>query len=201
LLTDHEEGVGGSGSNSALPVREAQPAVVSQAETTDETSSSGIPSGEIRRTFTSMRDPGRSNIDRSQLNVGDQPTQTGQGPSQAEAQTRAYLTRVTICVGDLELVDVNVAVVGDPTVDSGPRNAESDEPRMIGDFDGSAREFWNLYIDEAKSDDDAQINTVKEGMDSDLIFVRSRSTRQYGLEYAYVWPHRPVYFLLLSQHL
>jgi hypothetical protein len=67
----------------------------------------------------------------------------------------------------------------------GPRNTTSDseseeqpeeqpeEPRMIGDFDGSANEFWKLYRDEAKSHDDARINTLKEGMDSALIFVRS----------------------------
>jgi hypothetical protein len=69
---------------------------------------------------------------------------------------------------------------------------------MIGDFDGSAGEFWKLYRDEAKSHDDAQINTLKEGMDSALIFVRSYSIR--GLGYADAWPHRLVYFLLLSQH-
>jgi hypothetical protein len=28
---------------------------------------------------------------------------------------------------------------------------------MIGDFDGSATEFWKLFRDEAKSHDDAQI--------------------------------------------
>jgi hypothetical protein len=48
---------------------------------------------------------------------------------------------------------------------------------MIGDFDGSANEFWKLYTDEAKSDDNARINTLKEGMDSALIFVRSYSIR------------------------
>ena len=66
-----------------------------------------------------------------------------------------------------------------PTFDPGPRNttsgSESKEPRMIGDFDGSANEFWKLYRDEAKSHDDARISTLKEGMDSALIFVRSYS--------------------------
>ena len=52
-------------------------------------------------------------------------------------------------------------------------DTESEEPRMIGDFDGSANEFWKLFRDEAKSHDDARINTLKEGMDSALIFVRS----------------------------
>jgi hypothetical protein len=70
-------------------------------------------------------------------------------------------------------------VASNPTVDSGPRNttsdSESEEPRMIGDFDGSANEFWKLYRDEAESHDNARINTLKEGMDSALIFVRSYS--------------------------
>ena len=50
---------------------------------------------------------------------------------------------------------------------------------MIGDFDGGASEFWKLYRDEAKSYDDARINTLKEGMDSALIFVRSYSIRAH----------------------
>jgi hypothetical protein len=88
---DHEEGVGGS--DSALSVREAQP-VVSQGETLDETSSSAcccIPSG-VFRPFTSMR--GGSNVEHSQRNVSDQPTQTGQGSSQAEAQFRTYFLTI-----------------------------------------------------------------------------------------------------------
>ena len=44
---------------------------------------------------------------------------------------------------------------------------------MIGDFDGSANEFWKLFGNEAKNHDDARINALKEGMDSALIFVRS----------------------------
>ncbi len=48
---------------------------------------------------------------------------------------------------------------------------------MIGDFDGGANEFWKLYRDEAKSHDDARINTLKDGMESALVFVRSYSVR------------------------
>jgi hypothetical protein len=80
-----------------------------------------------------------------------------------------------------DLTNINIDVASNPTVDSGPSNTTSDsgseEPRMIGDFDGSANEFWKLYRDEAKSHDDARINTLKEGMDSALIFVRSYSVR------------------------
>jgi Family of unknown function (DUF6535) len=76
------------------------------------------------------------------------------------------------------LTNINIAVASIPTFDRGSRNTtsesdtESEEPRMIGDFDGSASEFWKLYRDEAKSHDDARINTLKGGMDSALIFVR-----------------------------
>ncbi|KAI0270110.1 hypothetical protein BGY98DRAFT_1083615, partial [Russula aff. rugulosa BPL654] len=60
-----------------------------------------------------------------------------------------------------------------PTLDPRPRtsDSESEERRMIGDFDGSANEFWKLYRDEAKSHDDATIGTIKDGMDSALIFA------------------------------
>ena len=68
-------------------------------------------------------------------------------------------------------------MASNPTIDRGPRNPTSEEPRMIGDFDGSASEFWKLFKDEANSHDDARINTLKEGMDSALIFVSSYSVR------------------------
>jgi hypothetical protein len=48
---------------------------------------------------------------------------------------------------------------------------------MIGDFDGSSTALWTLFRDEAKSHDDARINTLKKGMESALIFVRSYSAR------------------------
>ena len=70
-------------------------------------------------------------------------------------------------------MDTKSATASNPTVDSGPRDTTShpesghqpeeppEEPRMIGDFDGSASEFWKLFRDEAKSHDDARINTPK----------------------------------------
>ena len=48
---------------------------------------------------------------------------------------------------------------------------------MVGGFDGSASEFWKLFRNEAKSHDDARIDTLKEGMESALIFVCSYSVR------------------------
>ena len=86
--------------------------------------------------------------------------------------------------GDLNnLTNIIIAVASNTTIDSGPRIPEFDqqpeeppeEPRMIGDFDGSSNALWTLFRDEAKSYDDARINTLKDDMDGVLIFVRSYS--------------------------
>jgi hypothetical protein len=84
-----------------------------------------------------------------------------------------------------DLTNINIAAASNSSFDSGPRDptfeSEPDEqpeepleePRVIGDFDGSSNALWTLFRDEAKSHDDAQINTLKEDMESALIFVRS----------------------------
>ena len=59
----------------------------------------------------------------------------------------------------------------EPFGDSADRG--SDEERMIGDFDGGANALWTLYGKEAKSYDDAKIQTLKDDMDGVLIFVCS----------------------------
>ena len=51
---------------------------------------------------------------------------------------------------------------------------------MIGDFDGSANALWTLYGNEAKSYDEAGIQTLKDDMDGVLIFVRSCYIYQYS---------------------
>jgi hypothetical protein len=72
---------------------------------------------------------------------------------------------------------------------------------MIGDFDGSSNALWTLFRDEAKSHDDARIVTLKDDMESSLIFVRSYPICTCdGLGCTDAWSHRPVYFLLLSRH-
>ena len=43
---------------------------------------------------------------------------------------------------------------------------------MIGDFDGNSNALWTLFKDEAKNHDDTTIYTLKEDMESALIFVR-----------------------------
>lgn len=52
-------------------------------------------------------------------------------------------------------------------------NAHQDTPEqpMIGDFDDSANALWSLYGKEAKSHDEARIQTLKEDMEGVLIFV------------------------------
>ena len=72
---------------------------------------------------------------------------------------------------------------------------------MIGDFDGSSNALWTLFRDEAKSHDDAQIVTLKDDMESSLIFVRSYPIYTFdGLCHTDALSHRQVYFLLLSLH-
>ncbi|KAF8260913.1 hypothetical protein EI94DRAFT_1811086 [Lactarius quietus] len=44
-------------------------------------------------------------------------------------------------------------------------------PRMIGDFDDNANSLWSLHLGEAKSHDEARINSLKDDMDSVLIFA------------------------------
>ena len=91
--------------------------------------------------------------------------------------------------GDInDLININIAATGDSYFDSGsgPRRYATfdsgseeqpeeppEEPRMIGDFDGSSNVLWTLFRDETKSHDDARINTLKDDMESALIFVRS----------------------------
>jgi hypothetical protein len=84
-------------------------------------------------------------------------------------------------------MDTKLAAANNPTPESAPRNTtsaadpqqKSEEPHIIGDFDGSANEFWKLFKDEAKSHDDARIYALKEDMESALIFVRSYSIHAY----------------------
>jgi hypothetical protein len=64
----------------------------------------------------------------------------------------------------------------DPPVNFAPGiniDSEPEEKRMIGDFGGSANALWTLYGKEAKSHDEARIQTLKDDMDGVLIFVRS----------------------------
>ncbi len=51
-------------------------------------------------------------------------------------------------------------------------NNSSQEPHMIGDFEGGANALWTLYGKEAKSHDEARMQTLKGDMDGVLIFVR-----------------------------
>ena len=92
------------------------------------------------------------------------------------------------------------------SVDSRPRYDSPDEEpqkiRMIGDFDSGASALWTLYKEEAKSRDQARIQTLKEDMDGVLIFVRLCSSCAHNvLHDADAHSHRPVYSLRLSHRL
>jgi len=91
-------------------------------------------------------------------------------------------------------------------IDSSPRGGSPDgepqEMRMIGDFDSGASALWSLYRDEAKSRDEARIQTLKEDMDGVLIFVRSCSScARNVLHSTDAHSHRLVYSLRLSHRL
>lgn len=69
-------------------------------------------------------------------------------------------------------------VANDSLVDPGSRNGTpvskpNEERPKISDFDRSANELWTLFGTEAKSHDDARVNTLKDDMDGVLIFVCS----------------------------
>jgi len=64
------------------------------------------------------------------------------------------------------------AVGNDPPVNGGSSGPGPEEKHMIGDFDSGANGLWTLYGKEAKSHDEAQIQTLKEDMDGVLVFVR-----------------------------
>jgi hypothetical protein len=83
---------------------------------------------------------------------------------------------------------------GDPAA----ADDSSREPRMIGDFDGSANPLWALYGKEAKSHDEARIQNLKDDMDGVLIFVRPYFVLPITDS---VIIHRPVYFPPLSRRL
>ena len=103
--------------------------------------------------------------------------------------------------GDLnDLTNINIAVASNPNIDPGPCNTELKEPRMIGDFDGSANEFWKLFRDEAKSHDDARIGTIKEGMDSALIFVRLYSVHTPFMDLVILMHGCTGWFILCCSH-
>ncbi|KAI9433138.1 hypothetical protein H4582DRAFT_2101758 [Lactarius indigo] len=48
---------------------------------------------------------------------------------------------------------------------------DTTEPRVIGDFDDSANALWSLHKKEAKSHDEARIQSLKDNMDGVLIFA------------------------------
>jgi hypothetical protein len=216
VVTFREEGVGGTEtreidklgphtSSLPSPLRsvstgqdindEAQP-VVSQAEgVTSIWPCCRIPS-RLFCSITASRGGGDT-PEKPEMNI------TGDGLTQAEAQIRTCFPTIV----EISNVLTNVYIAADtiPTLDPGPRNTTSDseskEPRMIGDFDGSANEFWKLYRDEAKSHDDATISTLKDGMDSALIFVRSYSVHAPIIDLVFlIRGHRLVYSLPFSQH-
>ena len=74
-------------------------------------------------------------------------------------------------------------------------------PHVIGDFDDNANAFWSLHMNEAKSHDEARIQSLKDDMDSVLIFVCIYISIQHFLARADALSPRLVYSPLLSSPL
>ena len=66
-------------------------------------------------------------------------------------------------------VDLMIRQYGDEGTEN--QNGPSPSPKERQDFDDSANDLWSLYGKEAKSHDEARIKTLKDDMDSVLIFV------------------------------
>ncbi len=74
-------------------------------------------------------------------------------------------------------------------------------PPMIGDFDDSANTFWSLHMKEARSYDEARMQSLKDDMDSVIIFVRVHVSIVIFQVDVSSFVFRRVYSLLPSFHL
>lgn len=77
---------------------------------------------------------------------------------------------------------------------AGSIDREPEEKHVIGDFDINTNPLWGFYNEELKRDDEAQIRSLKDNMDSVLIFVCSPLIHIYRLIHVDSCAHRPVYF-------
>jgi hypothetical protein len=59
-----------------------------------------------------------------------------------------------------------------PGGDPGSNGKDSAEQQQIPDFADGANALWSLYENEAKSHDEARIQSLKDDMNGVLIFVR-----------------------------
>ena len=71
-------------------------------------------------------------------------------------------------------------------------------PLPIGDFDDNANAMWSLHLGEAKSHDEARIHSLKDDMDSVLIFVRFLIS--VIIVYSNLMHHHPGWFILRCPH-
>ncbi|KAF8502812.1 hypothetical protein F5888DRAFT_1119222 [Russula emetica] len=119
---------------------------------------------EAQSVIPQVEGSGGSDISEINIDQSHRSDDVNDRPSQADSE--APIPAASNSTVDTSSRDTT----SDPESDQQPEE-QPEEPRMIGDFDGSANEFWKLYRDEAKSHDDARIDTLKEGMDSALIFA------------------------------
>ena len=96
------------------------------------------------------------------------------GPQVCICSTAEVSMRSDASINDQQLPQHLLAAVTAMTSEPG-----REEKPSIGDFDGSANPLWALYGKEAKSNDESQIQSLKEDMDGVLIFVRSLFPHTY----------------------
>ncbi|KAH9170245.1 hypothetical protein EDB89DRAFT_2190977, partial [Lactarius sanguifluus] len=111
-------------------------------------------------TLTSRREGEASGTTRSSAPVGE-AIREAQAGSSTQSQARAQIDDPS-----------NPGENDDRTPGDTAQPMPSEIPRMIGDFDDNANALWSLHVKEAMSHDEARIQTLKDDMDSVLIFVR-----------------------------
>jgi hypothetical protein len=92
----------------------------------------------------------------------DEPHNSGEPPSIVVTQDMTY-----------HKLTGESRQIGGPPVDMITQPTPPEEPpRMIGDFDDNANALWSLQLKEAENHDEARIQSLKDDMNSFLIFVR-----------------------------
>ena len=86
----------------------------------------------------------------------------------------------------------------DRTPDDTAHPIPPEMPHPVRDFDDSANPMWSLHLGEAKSHDEARIHTLKDDMDTVLIFVCIHIS--VVIVYSNVMHHRPGWLILRCPH-
>jgi hypothetical protein len=111
------------------------------------------------------------------------PAREFQGDKEADSLTRQQTPKDVSSLGEYPALTGRFAALTfdkGTSADNQPRDSTdgvtpanvSCAKQMIGDFDDSANALWSLHGKEAKSHDEARIQSLKDDMEGVLIFVR-----------------------------